>query len=542
LYSYDHAGRLTLATTGGTARSNFGSTPYHETFGYDGFSNLTGRESDSWDWQTSDFDSATYTNNRRVGWGYDADGRNTTIDTRTNTFDAAGRQTHMTAQQVLLNGNHITVNEDFQYDGDGAQVFDSASNLTTYYLRSSLVGGRIIEELNSSGQKVVGYIYGPSGQELARQSSSVVTWRHLTPHHTTLCETYSGNSSFVRTEFDPVGADVAIQPPTQPPPAEGDGDIGAGHFAGIMDARWADFFNTSSGFVVDGHEVSASEAMFYINFGTGNSLRDTAGMTAEAFANAVLSSLGPEAFAPAGTSVIHINVSGIEGTPPHSTIEWQWVNYQGQWVYAPIPTAYSGTTAISGSILTLALQVTPQNLTADQKTFAEKALNRASELLNQKRCRDFVEGIIQRAAFLSEKSALGTDDYIATDGVYVGVNAASALWSYHDALNNGWVKASGISGKSKDGQNVTYGETKQVGHFPVSWNKEYFNLPLDDAGFHTLHEALHQIRYFDDATLANAARAYAGESSRDYSKEKDPVGVASRDLNRILAMPKYCGH
>jgi len=85
--------------------------PYYETFGYDGFSNLTARQSQSWNGLTDDSDAATYTNNRRDGWGYDADGRNTTIDTRTNTFDAVGQQSVMTAQQVLWNGNHITVEQ-----------------------------------------------------------------------------------------------------------------------------------------------------------------------------------------------------------------------------------------------------------------------------------------------------------------------------------------------------------------------------------------------------------------------------------------------
>lgn len=48
--------------------------PYHETFGYDAFSNLNARQRQSWNCQTDDSDAATYSNNRRAGWGYDADG------------------------------------------------------------------------------------------------------------------------------------------------------------------------------------------------------------------------------------------------------------------------------------------------------------------------------------------------------------------------------------------------------------------------------------------------------------------------------------
>ena len=65
-YSYDHVGRLTEAKSGGDVNGyQYAPIPYHETFGYDGFSNLTARESQSWNGQTDDFDSAAYTNNRR---------------------------------------------------------------------------------------------------------------------------------------------------------------------------------------------------------------------------------------------------------------------------------------------------------------------------------------------------------------------------------------------------------------------------------------------------------------------------------------------
>src|SRR5258706_12340229 len=92
-----------------------------------------------------------------------------------------------------------------------------------------------------------------------------------------------------------------------------------------MDARWSDFFNLDSGFVVDGHSVSTSEAMFYINFGTGTSSRDSAGMTAEGFANAVLQAIGPAGFAPGGVFASRINVFGGEGAPGKKTMEWQWI-------------------------------------------------------------------------------------------------------------------------------------------------------------------------------------------------------------------------
>lgn len=127
---------------------------------------------------------------------------------------------------------------------------------------------------------------------------------------------------------------------------------------------------------------------------------------------------------------------------------------------------------------------------------------------------------------------------MSTDGVYLGINGANALQSYQNAVNKGWVTASGVSGVS--GQNVTYGTTTPTGHFPVSWNNEFFNLSRNEAGLHTLHEALHQFRGFDDQTLANAARYVDsnGQGYRDYTNLQDPVGEASRDLNGFIA--RHC--
>ena len=264
-YSYDHVGRLTEAKTGASVNGyQYGAIPYYETFGYDGFSNLTGRESQSWNGQTDDFDSGAYTNYRRSGWGYDADGRNTAIDSRTNQFDAVGRHTLMTTQRVLWNGNHVTVNQASGYDGDGATIQDVTSGVATYYLRSSALGGAIIDEINSSGQKNTGYVYA-GATELATQSDNSVTWKHNTAAGTSLYTTNSNNNAIGRTELDPLRADISLTAPPDPPPSEGEGDIGAGHIGGIMDARWTDFFNVSSGCSAAGVAASCSGSMAQTN-------------------------------------------------------------------------------------------------------------------------------------------------------------------------------------------------------------------------------------------------------------------------------------
>jgi YD repeat-containing protein len=281
-YSYDHLGRLTQANSGGDVNGyQYASIPYHETFGYDAFSNLTARQSQTWNGQTDNSDAASYTNNRRGGWGYDADGRNTTIDTRTNTFDALGQQAAMSATAIAFNGSSYTVNQAISYDGDGAIAKEvtgqSGSANTTYYLSSSVLGGALIEEINSSGQKNVGYVYSAAGKLLATQqpnNPNTVTWKHRTPVGTGQYTVNSYNGVNVRTEFEPLGADISLTAPEEPPPAEGDGDVGAGHFAGIMDSRWSDMFNISGGCKIDGLAASCGLAMSAVNSGAAVIVRE----------------------------------------------------------------------------------------------------------------------------------------------------------------------------------------------------------------------------------------------------------------------------
>lgn len=265
-YAYDHAGRLSKARSGGRARGDSGEFPYDETFTYDPLSNLTGRASDTWDGGAHLADTSSYANNRRADWGYDADGRNTSIDTRSYTFDAAGQMANMTGQQWLFN-HYTTVSQTSGLDGDGQKLQEVANGVTTYYLTSSVLGGAIIEEMSSSGQKNVGYVYA-GGQLLAKQSANQVTWKHPTPAGTSEYLTFNDNSTSGRNEFDPLGADLALQYTPPPENPESDGDIGAGHFGGIMDARWSDFFNLSSGCTINGTSAATcSEAITLVNSG-----------------------------------------------------------------------------------------------------------------------------------------------------------------------------------------------------------------------------------------------------------------------------------
>lgn len=258
LYSYDHAARLSEAKTGGQARGDTGASPYYETFGYDTFSNLTGRQSNNWA-QEPLFDGAAYTNNRRSGWGYDADGRDSTIGTRTYTYDADGQMTLMTGQKWVIN-HYVNTSQSMGYDGDGDKVKEVLAGQATYYLRSSVLDDAIIAEINSSAQKSVGYVYA-EGQLLAKQTTGQygsLLWKHTTPAGTSQFETSGNSSSYNRIELDPMGADVGLEAPNPPDTNGGEGEIGANHIGGIMDARWSNFFDLSAGCSKEGVAASCS--------------------------------------------------------------------------------------------------------------------------------------------------------------------------------------------------------------------------------------------------------------------------------------------
>ena len=255
-YVHDHASRLLYAFSGADARQEAGDVPYYERFGYDAFSHTTSRFTETWVEQ--DFsDAATYIDNRRNGWGYDADGRIKTINNRQYNYDAAGDQI-MLVGQVWTGASYAATTIANGIDGDGNKVKETSSYpsaVITYYLRSSVLKGAIVEELSGTAQKQTGYVYTPSGELLARQAGSVA-WKHATPGGTGEYDTYA--DGFIhRVEFDPMGADVGLNAPA-PPDTHGDpGDIGSNHNGGSMDSRYGDIGNPGAGCVrtIDGIEI-----------------------------------------------------------------------------------------------------------------------------------------------------------------------------------------------------------------------------------------------------------------------------------------------
>jgi YD repeat-containing protein len=244
-YEYDQVGRLTYATTGGAARGDLGVVPYYETFGYNAWSDTTSRFTETWS-QDEFTDVGTFTNGRRDGWGYEADGNIKTIDNRNYSYDAAGNRVLM-AGQLWTGFSYVPSNTASAFDGDGQrmeEVLSYPSSFTTRYLRSSVLGGEIAQDINSAGQ-TTSYIYLPDGTHLATLLG-FPKWRHETPAGTGLYENYQ--SGFVnRVEFDPVRANVGLTAPPPPDTNGGDGDIGGNHNGGPSDSRFSDMSNPAAG-------------------------------------------------------------------------------------------------------------------------------------------------------------------------------------------------------------------------------------------------------------------------------------------------------
>jgi YD repeat-containing protein len=226
-YRYDHIGRLQEAYTGSEARDYLNNTqsgmqtgPYRQSYQYDVWGELTQRANRFWN-QPSNF-TATYINGRNQNplWQFDNDGRLLLDDTLYYTYDAAGRN-----QQIgTMDGTRVTTQE---RDGTGQtvkRVEQQPDNLqpilTAYYLRSSVLGGRVITELSPMGEKTKGYVYA-GGEVLAHQEHNLVTWQHTTPLVGSRGESRMDGAYVTTMEADPVGVNVGVEDPFVDPLPEG---------------------------------------------------------------------------------------------------------------------------------------------------------------------------------------------------------------------------------------------------------------------------------------------------------------------------------
>ncbi len=219
-YSFDHVGRLKEAFSGAEARGEPATTnrPYKQTYGYDAFNHLTARTTAIW-WTHLGSISDSYENNRHLPqgntWQYDADGRLLTAPGAYKTYDAAGRNTYLDTYGY----GSATLG----MDGDGRQIkteettWDEGSQTyitdTKYYLRSSVLGGRVLTEIWSAAATRT-FVYAGS-TVIALQGRSYgwesISWEHKDPSGASV--RYGGYGQ----ELDPLGGDAGTSAQTEIP-------------------------------------------------------------------------------------------------------------------------------------------------------------------------------------------------------------------------------------------------------------------------------------------------------------------------------------
>jgi YD repeat-containing protein len=161
-YSYDQKGRVSSV---GQLQNYSILPPFSGSYGYDAFDNLTSR-SGQYALNSTQSDSASYTNNRRAGWTYNAEGQVTNStdnsdsggsSTRAWTYDAAGT---LIFTSEVRNGQTTTTALGF--DGDGQLISEIFNGSTSDYLIRSSVLGRVLTKLKSNGGKDITYVPVPA--------------------------------------------------------------------------------------------------------------------------------------------------------------------------------------------------------------------------------------------------------------------------------------------------------------------------------------------------------------------------------------------
>jgi YD repeat-containing protein len=289
-YKYDHAGRLKEASTFRRARDlspypaiNY-PDPYYQNITYDAF-NHSSRTGKLFTGEPSDI--GTYVNNRRTdfGWQYDAAGNAIVDASYSQTFDAAGKVKQSISHAKVGDGVQYPLEPRLDitqtYDGNGAPakreqisrqrgLIDLEGNegepivdeQTTYYVRSSVLGGAPVVELGW-GDTV--HIYA-GGQRIAREYWGSVTFEHHNPVNGSRVTSH-GHSSYRTTgreERDPRGAETPLSNPF----AGGTQNYVDWKFSQPLFIEGGDPFDYTSGLMIDGLPVSASEFARRANSGS----------------------------------------------------------------------------------------------------------------------------------------------------------------------------------------------------------------------------------------------------------------------------------
>lgn len=264
-YRYDHVGRVTSSF--GTGSGNSG-IPYSQSYAYDHFGNITTRSGKYYNYNSSgpNTDTATFVNNRRSNWSYNAEGRVTstpassTDSPRTMSYDAANG-----LRTSVETGPFNTKTYAAGYDGD-ARVVHEISTTTpggsqgSYIIRSTVLDGEVLTRLDGSGNKLTTHVPA-EGLIFATQRSSggpgpFVMFTERSP---------VGLSETSKAVYDPLGNYIPFTPHGDPRPPVGSYNSAS---MGGLSANTADPDSLGVGCVLDGIPVDCNRAMQTVNNGS----------------------------------------------------------------------------------------------------------------------------------------------------------------------------------------------------------------------------------------------------------------------------------
>ena len=185
---YDHVGRPTEGKSAAEARGGTVADedmkwqlPYRQSYKFNAFGNMTERLNKHWGeeyWTNTLNLDYTYQNNRitNPGWQYDADGRVTQSsdpdDSITSVYDAAGRIAAINSESNVAqsyDGNSQVSKRSTQTWTEDANGNSVQTTINKYFIRSSVLGGQTVTELDDTGKKTR-TIVRAAGAELAWQN------------------------------------------------------------------------------------------------------------------------------------------------------------------------------------------------------------------------------------------------------------------------------------------------------------------------------------------------------------------------------------
>jgi hypothetical protein len=212
VYAYDQSARTTSVQKLPNVNP---PAPFTGNYGYDAFNNMNNR-SGQYALNQPQSDNSSYSNNRRVGWTYDEDGRvkgsadSATSSTRTWIYNAAGEMV-----SVAETSAGTTKTDAMAYDGDGYLLYESvtsSSTATTDYLIRSRVLGSALTKLDAAGNQITTYVPA-NGLVLPLQQNYQGNLTMSWVHRDALGMQEDGKA------YDPFGALISnVQPPTSGSP------------------------------------------------------------------------------------------------------------------------------------------------------------------------------------------------------------------------------------------------------------------------------------------------------------------------------------